>query len=215
MLKKGISLLAIIFLLQLTIVSCFRETQHCKGRLTYSKISIANNLPYPTFSTYKDSINKTIHYDSLTIQNNLDGETFDCYYAQIQSAIVKSAYAFKPAPPQVTIVDRIDSIRFITMRDYNSTHLAGSNIGDILYHTLGNTNNWTGNGIPTSLLVSELNIDLSSSKHIYAAIGQTGHASRLSQKPTNSGDSVQFSFDYFLSNGKVLSDTTIKFVIVY
>lgn len=212
MFKKGISLLAIIFLLQLTIVSCFRETQHCKGRLIYSKISIANNLPYPTFSTFKDSINKTIHYDSLTIQNNLDGETFDCYYAQIQSAIVKSAYAFKPAPPQVTMVDRIDSIRFITLRDYNATHLAGSNIGDILYHTLGNTNNWTGTGIPTSLLVSELNIDLSSSNHIYAA---TGHASRLSQKPTSSGDTIQFSFEYYLSNGNVLRDTTVEFKIIF
>ncbi len=211
MFKKGISLLAIIFLLQLTIVSCFRETQHCKGRLIYSKISIANNLPYPTFSTFKDSINKTIHYDSLTIQNNLDGETFDCYYAQIQSAIVKSAYAFKPAPPQVTMVDRIDSIRFITLRDYNATHLAGSNIGDILYHTLGNTNNWTGTGIPTSQLVNDLNTQLSKT-----SIGANiAHASRLSQKPTLSGDSIQFSFEYYLSNGNVLKDTTVEFKIIF
>jgi hypothetical protein len=108
------------------------------------------------------------------------------------------------------MVDRIDSIRFITLQDYNATHLAGSNIGDILYHTLGNTNNWTGTGIPTSLLVSELNNDLSSGTHIYAA---TGHASRLSQKPTSSGDTVQFVFEYYLSNGKLLSDTTVLFNI--
>jgi hypothetical protein len=211
MFKKGISILIILFLLQLTVVSCFRKSQKCKGKLTYSTVTIANNLPYPTLTSFMDSTDKTIHYDSLTIQNNLYGEQFDCYYAQLKSTFVKSAYAFQPAEPQTTIVDRIDSTRFITLRDYNTTHMAGSDISDILYHTLGHTNHWTDMGIPTSQLVNDLNTQLSNPT-IGASIS---HASRLSQKPTSSLDTVQFMFMYYLSNGKVLSDTTTEFVIVF
>jgi hypothetical protein len=211
MYKKGILIMAFFLAIQILTVSCFRQTQKCKGQFNNAKFLVAKDLPYPTFSTFKDSTIVEIEFDSLTIQTFIEGETFDCFYAQLKSILVKSAYAFKPAPPQVTIIDRIDSIHYTTLRNFDASHIKGSIVDDILYHTLGNSNNWTGGGIPTSSLTSEYNVSLSKTTS-YASIG---HSSRLSSKPAINGDTVQLAIHYYLNNGKIFSDTSTKFILKY
>lgn len=210
MFKKGISILIVLFALQFLLVSCFKQ-QYCKGKFTSAKCSTSKVLPYPEFNYFDTNTISTIHFDSLTISNQLMGETYDCYYAKIKSLLVTEAYAFQPAPPQIEMQDRLDSIKMITVRNFNATHLAGSSIDDITKHVMNDYNNWNATIINSSELTKNYNDQLSKTIDDL----NVDHYSKFTQKPTNSGDTVEISINYYLSNGIILRDTATKFVLVY
>jgi hypothetical protein len=99
----------------------------------------------PVFYSQESDTVFISHFDSLTIGNNLLVELFECYYAKMQSMFIQSCYAFKPGPPEITFVNRIDSIQMTTVNDYNSSYLAGSWLVNISDYSLkvNNNPNWS------------------------------------------------------------------------
>lgn len=132
--KKTISIFAILLILFISVIST-----SCINGGGCSRSDLRNNKYYATSIIGKTFDGKTknfdikdttvLRYDDLRISLDFSGK----FYSKVnpQFEIFPSAYACSPAEPSSE--ERVTNISIIANQDFDSLHLAGSNLKELFY----------------------------------------------------------------------------------
>lgn len=186
------------------LIGCGRQ-QRCKGKFLSASLEFGK-VPAYNFSLFSYD---TLKYDSLLIDNNLATEVYDCASAGNYS-FIQTAYAWTPAPPIVALQERLDSIHFVTIRNYNSNYPSGANINNLMLHKNEASMDWITQGISTAQVLENINSSIKEpSAYFYS-----GFYSKFKEKPAIQNDTVQIAVTYYLSSGRKLEALSKPMIIM-
>lgn len=204
MIRKVLILVAFTAFLQLILVGCVRQ-QKCNGKFISASLEFGKLPAYDYSSLSYD----TVKYDSLLIANNLSTEVYDCSNVG-NFNLIQSAYAWKPAPPIVAMQEKLDSIHYVTIRNYNSNYPSGANINNLMLHKFEAYTDWAINGMSTDKALENINSSIKEpSDYFYSSF-----YSKFKEKPAIQNDTVQIAVTYYLSSGRKLEAVSKPMIVL-
>ncbi len=209
MIKKIFILWSIPLLLHLLFYSCNRKRQYCSANLNTARM-----LLYKSNKDYSSDTNsfRTVQFDSSYISSSISGEAYDCYMAKTNAIFIQQANAFKPAPPTLTIPERIDSIHYYTLRNYNNNYGTGDIIDNLFIYKTSNTMNWSTDLQSKLEIIHAINNSLNNK---YLSDSHFNQYCKLNELPQNNLDTVSISVAYFLNNNTIVRDTLNPFILEF
>lgn len=203
MIRKIIIISSVSILIQLLLVSCVRQ-QKCHGKFLTASLEFGK-LPSYDYSMLAYS---SIKFDSLILTSGLSTEVYDCSNAS-NFGLVQSAYAWKPAPPIVAMQEKLDSINFITVRNYNANYPSGSRINNLIIHNFS-ASDWSTQSLSTGQVLENINNSISKPTTYFF----DRFNSKFLEKPTLMKDTVQIAVTFYLSSGRKLEAVSKPMVVI-
>jgi hypothetical protein len=196
-----------IFLLLLMIdvfqISCMRCDEWCNASIVNSNTWLMNGH---NILLSDKTIVSIIPFDSLLFQHSISHSNISCTQLNYQGFLLQPATAFKCAPPRIKIADAINTIKIFTINDYNNSFLAGAEITSIC---VAKFNNSLENNVPLNSVVDSIQVRLNQNFEYSIPLFYT----KLLQQPSNLLDTMQLKYMYILASGKVIVDSSAKFII--
>jgi hypothetical protein len=187
--------------------------RNCISKLSDLQMQPLNNISAGLPITSQDTT-VLIAFNNLALDTRLIIENITCAYNKKPSGfIINTVQACKPAIINISnLSDSIASISVKSLRPYNANYGSGANVNNILIHEdLDPETNLTTSNLTTADLITKHNAKRANLSDVYALT----HTTKLIEKPSASGDTVQFAIAVSLSNGAILHDTTCNMVLSF
>lgn len=185
--------------------SCFRTTYNALiDRLDVRAIGHFTDSLYPVILPKELANGDTVLLNDFGMGSQIQMHVF---LTSNKPSFGNQVLAFKPAPPQYTLVERIRSIRVITLEDYNQNFPAGADMTSACRFLLNNLYDpvWLDAPVFNDTLPA-----LMAERQDYSSVIIY---SKLKEAPADPDQLKQFVTEIETEDGVLFRDTTIRFYI--